>query len=155
MKQFLCIDCWHEILSDRQPQTMTWSDGHVCTFKSPEDIDTSLILSYEDFIASLERGGDGRIDLSDGDFPEIELRNAYDTEVKMMLRYALKAKLPSISLHPFRVAGNQHIAEFEVNDKFVDPDPSKINWHGQNTSQWMYAGCILYDQRDNRVSRHH
>ena len=156
MKQWLCIECWHEIYSDhRQPQSITWTDGHICAFKSPEDIDTSKIPSYEDFIGYLETSGGGLIDLSDGDFPEADLRNAYETEVKMMLRYALQAKEPRVILSPFRNAGSQFISEFEVLDLFKDNNPGQMNWHGQNTSQWVYAGCILYDRVDNRVSRHH
>ena len=156
MKLWLCTQCWHEILSsDRVPQSIIWSDGHICHFKSPEDVDTSKVLSYEDFIGSLDRAGQGHVDLSDGDFPELDLRTAYDTEVKLMVRYALGAVNPDMVLHPFRNAGSQLISEFEVFDRLKEDNPSQMNWHGQNTSQWVYAGCILYDRVDNRVSRHH
>ena len=156
MKQWLCVSCWHEILSsDRQPLDMNWSDGHVCKFKSPADIRTENVLSYENFIGSLEKAGEGFVDLSDGDFPENELRAAYELEVKMMLKYAIQAQLPKVFLYPFRKAGDQFICEFEVRDLVKKDNPGQMNWHGQNTSQWIYAGCILYDKRDNRVSRHH
>lgn len=151
MKQYLCVECWHEILSDRVPQSIHWTDGHVCTFKSLEDIDTSKIISFDKLLEGLHAP------LS----PEIikdvckHLREAYDTEITLMAKYALKAELPEIILWPFRTAGSQHIAEFEVKDLGKKNDPNKVNWHMQNTSQWLYAGCILYDERDNRVSRHH
>jgi len=153
LKQYLCIDCWHEILADglRRPQSIHWSDGHVCNFKSPEDIDTSLITKFDVLIETLGRG----CDITRDDFPLDDLRVAYEEEVKLMCRYGLKASLPKLILHPFRVAGSQHIAEFEVKDLTKVDNPSKINFHMQNTSQWVYAGCILYDERDQRVSRHH
>ena len=156
MKQWLCVSCWHEILSsDRQPLDMNWSDGHVCKFKSPMDISTPDILSYEDFIGSLDKAGEGHIDLSDGDFPEKELRAAYEREVSQMLRYALQAERPRLFLPAFRKAGDQFISEFEVRNLALPNNPGQMNWHLQNTSQWVYAGCILYDKRDNRVSTHH
>jgi len=154
MKLWLCVECWHEILSpeEREPRSIIWSDGHICHFKSPDDIDTSNITPYEGLITGLDKFG---VDLSDGDFPEIDLRTAYEEEVKMITRYALKAKNPSVALFPFRKAGSQCIAEFTVNDLQKEHKPDQINWHGQNVSQWLYAGCILYDTQDNRVSRHH
>ena len=153
MKLWLCTECWHEIVSDdREPRSIIWSDGHICHFKSPQDIDTSRITPLEELITGLEEFG---VDLSDGDFPELDIRLAYDEEVKMITRYALQAKEPRVILSPFRNAGSQFISEFEVLDLFKENNPGQINWHGQNTSQWVYAGCILYDRVDNRVSRHH
>ncbi len=152
MKQFLCIHCQHEVYANHQPSPIDWTDGHTCTFRSPSEIDMSLVTSFEDLMAALEKGG---IDLSDGDFPEKDLRLAYETEIMLLLRYALPLSHPKVILHPFRTAGSQHIAEFEVKDTMKTDDPSRRNFHGQNTSQWVYAGCVLYDERDNRVSRHH
>ena len=149
MKQWLCVYCWHEVLSDRQPEPINWTDGHTCTFKSPADIDTSRIISFERLLADLEKG----CDLPD-DFPNLDLKRAYDSEVTLMLKYGIKARQPLLLLHPFRTAGSQHIAEFEVKDLFIE-ETNSYNFHGQNTSQWVYAGAILYDERDNRVSTHH
>ena len=152
MKQWLCVDCWHEVYSDiRQPQSIHWTDGHVCTFKSPEDIDTVLITSFDTLIVELGKG----CDITRAEFPKEDLKVAYHEEVKLMLRYALRAERPKVILHPFRTAGSQHLAEFEVKDLMKENDTTKLNWHLQNTSQWVYAGCICYDDRDNRVSRHH
>jgi hypothetical protein len=149
LKQWLCIDCWHEVLSDphRQPQSIHWSDGHICTFKSPEDMPTDRIISFDKLLEGLH--------VSIGKEKVIRLREAYDTEVTMMVKYALKARLPEIILWPFRTAGSQHIAEFEVKDLSKENNAGKVNWHMQNTSQWVYAGCILYDDQDHRVTRHH
>lgn len=153
MKLWLCTECWHEILSDnREPRSIIWSDGHICHFKSPQDIDTSKITPLEELITGLEEFG---VDLSDGDFPEVDIRLAYDEEVKLITRYALQAHTPEVAMHPFRRAGSQCIAEFFVNDLIKEVKPNHINWHGQNVSQWLYAGCILYDTSDHRVSRHH
>jgi hypothetical protein len=108
---------------------------------------TDKIISFDKLLEGLH-----------GNIPDkkvIHLREAYDTEVTMMAKYALKARLPEIILSPFRLAGTQHIAEFEVKDLAKESNPGEVNWHMQNTSQWVYAGCILYDERDNRVSRHH
>jgi len=46
----------------------------------------------------------------------------------------------------------QYIMEFEVFDR-AKPRGNSCNWHGQNTSQWVYAGAIVY--QDGRVSTHH
>ena len=73
-------------------------------------------------------------------------------ELAEMLDYARYAEEPEIVLCPGRTAGSQYIWEFYVND-LAKPRIDQINWHGQNTSQWKYAGCILL--RNGRVSTHH
>jgi len=55
------------------------------------------------------------------------------------------------SFVPFRQAGSQYIAEWAVSDRRKKHKES-VNWHGQNTSQWLYAGCLLVD--NGRVSIH-
>jgi len=52
---------------------------------------------------------------------------------------------------PFRLSGSQYIAEWAVSDMRKE-HTEKINWHGQNTSRWLYAGCLLV--QDGRVSIH-
>ncbi len=59
---------------------------------------------------------------------------------------------PQIIFNQMRTAGAQYIWEFYVND-LQKPKTDAINWHGQYTSQWLYAGCILLE--DNKVSTHH
>jgi len=56
---------------------------------------------------------------------------------------------------------SQMQAHFNVKDLSQQDDPSKANWHGQNTSQWVYAGALVIDKHaiargDERVvSTHH
>ena len=78
--------------------------------------------------------------------------NAVAWELSQMINYATYAKEPEIVLETGRVAGSQYIWEFYVND-LKKPVMNEHNWHGQNTSQWQYAGCILL--QDGRVSTHH
>ena len=81
-----------------------------------------------------------------------EIKSAYAIELCRLIEYAKQAEKPMISLQPFRKQGAQFISEFWVND-LAKPKQEKYNWHGQNTSQWLYAGCILV--QDGQVSQHH
>ena len=81
-----------------------------------------------------------------------KLKYFYDVEVDMLNRIAGLAKEPSVTLLPFSRCGGQYIADFNVKD-ITKPVEDKFNWHLQNTSQWLYAGCILV--QDGRVSAHH
>ena len=73
-------------------------------------------------------------------------------ELGEMLRSAARIENAQVVLNDFRQAGSQYIWEFYVNNLAM-PSGNDINWHGQNTSQWDYAGCILL--QDGRVSLHH
>ena len=73
-------------------------------------------------------------------------------ELSQLLEYGLHAREPEIVLNDFRKAGSQYIWEFYVNDLSL-PKSDSINFHGQNVSQWRYAGCILLSA--GRVSTHH
>jgi hypothetical protein len=57
----------------------------------------------------------------------------------------------SYSFNAFRKAGSQFIAEWAVSDN-RKPVENSYNFHGQNTSQWLYAGCLLV--QNGRVSIH-
>lgn len=81
-----------------------------------------------------------------------DLQAAYASEVCRLLEYAKQAQKPMLSFQPFRKQGEQFISEFAVND-LARPKEEKYNWHGQNTSQWCYAGCILL--QDGHISLHH
>jgi len=87
-----------------------------------------------------------------------EVREALDTvyqfELKMLLLYALHPDCvePLIALNPWRRAGAQWIAEFHVSD-LSRKATADMNWHGQNTSRWCYAGAIVVEA--GRVSTHH
>ena len=60
---------------------------------------------------------------------------------------------PNLSyfFNPWRNAGSQYIAEWGVKDLRKELKES-INWHGQNTSQWLFAGALCV--QDGRVSIH-
>ena len=73
-------------------------------------------------------------------------------ELSELLKNAAHAQDPQIVFNDFRTAGSQYIWEFYVND-LIKPREDKINWHGQNVSQWNYAGCILL--QGGKVSLHH
>ena len=73
-------------------------------------------------------------------------------ELCQMLQFANTAQRPQVVLNECRKAGEQYIWEFYVND-LAKPLANEYNFHGQNTSQWLYAGCILL--QGGRVSRHH
>jgi len=73
-------------------------------------------------------------------------------ELATLLQNAAQAKEPEIVLNEMRVAGSQYIWEFYVND-LACPKGNAMNFHGQNTSQWLYAGCVLL--QGGRVSSHH
>ena len=88
------------------------------------------------------------------DYPE-KLEDFYAClalEAFNMMSYAKDANEPQIVFNEMRKAGDQYIWEFYVNE-LARPRENSYNWHGQNTSQWLYAGCILLDHK--RVSTHH
>lgn len=103
------------------------------------------IVTFEDLLSSLPN------DQKTEDVIN-SLRFWYEEEVRRLNEYAKSAKEPSIGLLPFSQSGSQYIAEFWVNDLGLSKE-NKYNWHLQNTSQWLYAGCILV--QDGRVSTHH
>jgi len=77
--------------------------------------------------------------------------------IGMMNRYGSQAKNPIATLNRFPESrtndpNEQYIAGFELKDVTKTDDPSKINFHGQNTSQWITAGCIMV--QGNEVSIH-
>ena len=81
-----------------------------------------------------------------------EIREAYALEVSRLIEYARQAEKPVVHLEPFRKQGRQFVSRFWVNDLAI-PKQESYNFHGQNISQWRYAGCILV--QDGEVSLHH
>lgn len=82
------------------------------------------------------------------------LREAYRRELEQLMATASSqaCRKPQISMSLWRTAGAQRIAEFSVSDIEI-PRTAQVNWHGQNTSQWLYAGAIVV--QDGTVSTHH
>jgi len=83
---------------------------------------------------------------------EGKLWKALALELSSLLEYGANTQEPEIVLTTFKQHGSQFIAEFWINDLSV-PKANKMNFHGQNTSQWKYAGAILVQNRE--VSLHH
>ncbi len=81
-----------------------------------------------------------------------EFWDALGREIDQLFKYALQAKEPQVVLNEMRKAGEQYIWEFYVND-LAKPREASYNWHGQNVSQWQYAGAILL--QNGEVSTHH
>lgn len=73
-------------------------------------------------------------------------------ELAELFKNAATAKDPQAVFNDFRKAGSQYIWEFYVNDK-AKPEADRYNFHMQNVSQWVYAGCVLL--QDGQVSLHH
>jgi hypothetical protein len=81
-----------------------------------------------------------------------DLIRRYIYVVTGMYREHLRWREAESRLFPFQLHGTQWIADWEVRDLSLQNDPSKRNWHGQNTSQWRFAGCLLV--QNGRVSVH-
>ena len=103
------------------------------------------IISLDDLLTSLPKSEKTEKVIED-------IKAAYWEEFEKMRRYREKGKKIELSIYPFRHTGNQFIANFEVNDRGKPVTP-EYNWHLQDTSQWLYAGCILV--QEGRVSTHH
>jgi len=73
-------------------------------------------------------------------------------ELSQLLTYANQAENPQLVFNDCRQAGSQYLWEFFVNDLSL-PKRDSHNWHGQNDSQWKYAGAICLSH--GRVSAHH
>jgi len=75
----------------------------------------------------------------------------YCYELMQCLEYAQHAQGdPVIYFTCATRQGKQIIAEFEVRD-LAKPRNDSYNWHGQNTSQWIYAGAIVCHCYDDEV----
>lgn len=106
--------------------------------------DTANIISFNDLIDGLPQ------DIHESVWQN--LLNKYLSQIGLMHRYAENTKNPKITLFGFGQIGNQYIADFSVGDMDKVYDAGKMNFHLQNTSQWLYAGCILV--QDGIVSTH-
>ena len=84
-----------------------------------------------------------------------EFLRCYNRELAYCITRALRAPEGQVVFSDLRIPrqeNGQYIMEFEVFDRSKARGNS-YNWHGQNTSQWVYAGCILY--QEGSVSTHH
>ena len=86
----------------------------------------------------------------------VQLNSYYKSELAIILNHAYGHEEVRINFSPFHKTPHQHeyIAEFSVLDLTL-PEKDSYNWHGQNTSQWLYAGALVYDPESNEISSHH
>ena len=83
---------------------------------------------------------------------ETDFWRAVAGELATMIDYASRAQQPQIVFGEMQKSASQYMWQFFVND-LATPLSDSLNWHGQNTSQWVYAGAIVLQNRE--VSRHH
>lgn len=81
-----------------------------------------------------------------------DLITRYINVIATMINQSDRAEVPEMKMFPFTKQGNQWIADWAVYDRAKEHVPGRSNFHGQNPSQWQYAGCILI--QDGRVSVH-
>ena len=78
----------------------------------------------------------------------------YNKIVAMMINECKDAIKPVVYMSTFpQDNDNQKICNWSASDN-NRPVENSYNFHGQNTSRWLYAGCLLYDIRDNTFSIH-
>jgi len=83
-----------------------------------------------------------------------EITKYYAYELSSMINYSKNINKPQITLQTFIKNGSQWVSDFSVKDLEKEVK-DQFNFHFQNTSQWVYAGCILFDEKDNSISTHH
>ena len=107
------------------------------------------VATLNSILESLESMG---VVLDDDGFQD--LHTMYGRELSQMIQYAQTAQEPRISLSMPHQGGRQIVINFAVSDmqKLEKPE---LNWHLQNTSQWVYAGALVYDTKDKEWSSHH
>lgn len=108
-------------------------------------IDLKKVVSFKELMDSLPE--------DQADLVKDKALGKYLWEISRLQQYSSLCKgRPVAYFYPFQECGSQFIANFGVND--IDlPVEGKINWHGRDTSQWVYAGGMLV--QDGRVSLHH
>ena len=88
-----------------------------------------------------------------------EIREWRKYVVERLEDYAKDGENVEIFLDVFRKAGGkggkQWVAHFSVTDRSKE-FKNEYNWHGQNTSQWLFAGALVYeeDRKENFISIH-
>jgi len=71
-----------------------------------------------------------------------KLLDKYLQVVSSLQRESNRSARTESVLFPFHKAGPQFIADFSVTDLDKKDKPQQVNWHLQNTSRWLWAGCI-------------
>lgn len=82
------------------------------------------------------------------------LRFHYSKIVAMMINECKDAIKPVVYMGLFSQDDHhQKICNWSASDN-NRPVENSYNFHGQNTSRWLYAGCLLYDTDNNTFSIH-
>lgn len=90
-----------------------------------------------------------------------EVEKYVTAEIQTMLSQALRAYNPIVYMGVFNTpySGDctQIVCDFSVVDSTLDYNEDEYNWHGQNMSQIVYAGCIAISRYNTglTVSSHH
>ena len=77
----------------------------------------------------------------------------YSKIVAMMINECNGAIKPAVYMGLFSSGDNQCICNWSASDN-AKPETNSYNFHLQNTSKWLYSGCLMYDIRDNTFSIH-
>lgn len=96
-----------------------------------------------------------------------QVKSSFHREVETMMNFVTDLRKSGKSYHAYfgsfyeRPENAQIVAHFSVKDLTKPDNPNQVNWHLQNTSQWVYAGALVVDKDavergDERVvSLHH
>jgi hypothetical protein len=95
------------------------------------------VVSWNDLLDSIPHG------LSRDQKVRDEVLKAYQFELMYIIKQAQEAeKSHDVSIFMGKFPEGDQIAFFEIRLTDVPMNEKQVNWHGQNTSQWAYAGCI-------------
>lgn len=89
---------------------------------------------------------------------KVRIANTIGWELYSLLDYASRAENPSIQfgIESHDVENKKLQIFFSVSDLNKPNNPNQVNWHLQNTSQWLYAGAIIIEYGDKKyISSHH
>jgi hypothetical protein len=103
------------------------------------------LICFEDLLGSLPKEQKSKELIE-------KLKSYYHYEINQLIYYSRNAIEPLIVLYPFAKKGDQFVADFWAKDLAL-PEKEQYNFHGQNVSQWLYAGCIMVQYGE--VSAHH
>lgn len=101
--------------------------------------------------------------------PEVvkQVKKWYHVEIRSICDYIMRLLDQNKPYYAYfsrigvNAGSSQMIANFSVKDLTKQDDPNQVNWHLQNTSQWVYAGALVIDkyafERKDKcvVSTHH
>lgn len=165
---YYCPECGFALLR-RNGNILKWESAE--TWDQRPEIPTKVIQAriptFEQWFRSLDQTGvetvrrvdayNERVRYYTQEDRKLSLFMAYRNEVLQLILEAIDPRClePIIEMRLFDCSpySNQRIGFFHCSDLAKPDDPRRVNWHGQNTSQWNYAGACVVDLED--VSTHH